>query len=74
MRLRRIESRIEHVTYRTETTSLIIQGFLDELKSWENAIPLEYRDGVGAKCELYNETGIDTFVSKFSICACLEDS
>jgi hypothetical protein len=63
MRLRRIESRIEHVTYRSETPHTVIQGFLDELTSWEKAIPPEYRDRVDSKHQLYNGIGIDTFVS-----------
>lgn len=69
MRLRRIESKIEHVIYRvdrqTHTTPAIIQGFLDQLTSWKRAIPPEYHDQVDTRYEPYN--GIDTFVSTSEI-------
>lgn len=48
MRLRRIESKIEHITYRvgrySETTHAVIEGFLNELTAWKDAIPLEYHN------------------------------
>lgn len=65
IRLRRIESKIQNTFYRvdrpTETSSVIIQGFLDELSAWKRAIPPEYFDRKDTKYEPFD--GIDVFVS-----------
>jgi hypothetical protein len=65
MRLRKIESKIEHVVYRvdtqTPTTPQIIQEFLDQLSAWKRAIPPEYHDRQDTVYEPFN--GIDIFVS-----------
>lgn len=65
MRLRRIESKIEHITYRvdrrSETTPAVIQGFLNELTAWKDAIPLEYHNQSNGTSD--HAVGIDNFVS-----------
>jgi hypothetical protein len=65
MRLRRIESKIEHIIYRvdrqTKANAAIIQGFLDQLAAWKDAIPHEYHGREDTKYEPFN--GIDIFVS-----------
>lgn len=65
MRLRRIESKIEHITYRVdrhaETTPTAIEGFLNELTAWKNAIPLEYHNQPKGTADY--AIGIDNFVS-----------
>lgn len=66
MRLRRIESKIEHITYRvdrhSETTPAVLQAFLDELAAWKKAIPLEYHSQTGLKNDSDYAIGIDNFV------------
>lgn len=64
MRLRRLESKIEHVMYRawrSETTPAVIEGFLNELTAWKDAIPLEYHDQPKGTSDC--AIGIDNFVS-----------
>ena len=65
LRLRIIESKIEHVIYRlnrkTQANPVIIQNFIDQLSAWKDAIPLEYYDQPSGKQGPYN--GIDAFVS-----------
>jgi len=67
MRLRRIESKIVHITYRvdrhSETAPVVIQGFLDELTAWEKAIPPEYQEQNTSKKDCDYAIGIDNFVS-----------
>lgn len=65
MRLRMIESKIEHVIYRlnkkTQANPALIQGFLDQLTAWKEAIPLEYYEHSEVKQGPFS--GIDAFVS-----------
>lgn len=65
LRLRMIESKIEHVIYRlnrkTQANPALIQNFIEQLSAWKNAIPIEYYHQPCGKQGPYN--GIDTFVS-----------
>ncbi|RDW58443.1 hypothetical protein BP5796_12373 [Coleophoma crateriformis] len=70
MRLRRIESKIQNTFYRvdrpTETSPVIIQGFLDELSAWKRAIPPEYIDRKDTKYDPFD--GIDVFMILYHKC------
>jgi hypothetical protein len=67
MRLRRIESKIEHITYRvdrhSETTPVLIQEFLDELTAWKKLILSEYENQNVSRMGLDHAIGIDNFVN-----------
>jgi hypothetical protein len=68
LRLRMIESKIEHVIYRlnrkSQANPTVIQTFIDQLAAWKDAIPLEYYEQPKGKHGPYS--GIDAFVSALS--------
>jgi hypothetical protein len=65
LRLKIIEGKIEFSIYRVDSQNLstpkAIQGFLDQLASWERAIPPEFNDKEDVQGEPFD--GIDIFVS-----------
>jgi hypothetical protein len=67
LKLRRIESRIEHDIYRVKrqitTTPSIVQDFLSQLILWKNGISPQYYAQVDSTRDRPH-VGIDVFVSK----------
>jgi hypothetical protein len=66
LRLRMIESKIEHVMYRRNRRGpadpALIQNFIDRLAAWKDAIPIEYYNELSSIRSPQNS--IDAFVSQ----------
>ncbi|KIW05924.1 uncharacterized protein PV09_03117 [Verruconis gallopava] len=69
LRLRMIESKIEHVIYRLNRKSpanpIVIQGFLDQLIAWKDAIPVEYYENVDSSGP---HSDVDAFLIPYYKC------
>jgi hypothetical protein len=65
LRLKLIKGKIEFTIYRVDNQKLntpsVIKGFLDQLSTWERAIPSEYNGKEDVRNKPFH--GIDIFVS-----------
>lgn len=72
MRLKRIESKIQHIIYRVDRRAKpspdIIQDFLDQLSAWKQAIPPEFNNRDDPKFEPFD--GMDIFVRTILYYSC----
>ncbi|ORY66068.1 fungal-specific transcription factor domain-containing protein [Pseudomassariella vexata] len=70
LRLKRIESEIQHVVYRVDQPSkipdVIVNAFLDRLDNWKNAIPLEARNFVHKPNTAYD--GLEFYTIHYHRC------